>query len=62
VAADTSMREGALPRTAPTLDSPRRLLEVLLWTLVALVCVAGIGTMLIVPTPSKTVGLVYGGF
>jgi|HubBroStandDraft_6_1064221.scaffolds.fasta_scaffold277300_2 hypothetical protein len=33
-----------------------------LWALVALLCVASVGAMLILPAPSKVVDLVYGAF
>ncbi len=33
-----------------------------LWTLVALLCLAGVAAMLVLPDDSKVVDLVYGGF
>jgi hypothetical protein len=35
---------------------------VIVWILVAVACVAGVGLVLLMPTSSKTVGLVYGAF
>jgi hypothetical protein len=50
------------PLPAPPTRVRPPLVEILLWALVTLVCVAGTSAMLILPTESKTVGLVYGGF
>jgi 4-hydroxybenzoate polyprenyltransferase len=56
---------GGDPETAQgsvRLSASGRVRVVIVWILVVLACVAGVGLVLILPTSSKTVGLVYGAF
>lgn len=62
MAAESPRQREAELRTTSAAPRAPGLLAVLLWALVALVCLAGIGTMLILPPAARAGGLVYGGF